>query len=211
MTRHWHTPAAIVVAGAMVAVAVYLALRRPEPEREPGDDRSADLAGPRVASHGSERPMSVERDERRRRDELDRLDARGTSTEPAPPSTPADRAGAIAGDPSMAVAGPLGMTPVSAALERQVIEDARKSFDDVRDRVRSECWDATQTPDAPDEVTVGLSLSFDAAGKVISSGVVENREATREGLATCLGPIIHTLEIPAPGANLSIVVDVAIP
>lgn len=207
MERHWHTPAAIVLAGALVAVAVYLALRRPAPEADPAVSREADASGEaRPARSSSHEPSWIERDRRRRLEELgeDEPADRAAATPPADERvSEAERA--------MAVAGPLAMPPVDPELAQRVERDARDAFEALRDRARAQCWDGIEVPDSPGAVSVTLSISFDASGSVIASGIAENREASRPGLAQCLGPMIHSLEIPPPGSQVAVEVPVSLP
>ncbi|MFO7563443.1 MAG: hypothetical protein R6X02_12430 [Enhygromyxa sp.] len=113
---------------------------------------------------------------------------------------------------AMAVAPPLGVTAAPQGLDEKVQQDATEAFDDIRGRVRTECWDALPNdPEAPDAVNVVLSLSYGADGKLLASGISEDREASRKGLVKCLRPLIHELDVPAPGHNLSVELQVTIP
>ena len=206
MQRHWHTPAAVLVAGAMVAVAVYLALRTAPSQREPPSAVPRDAA-PRVDPPREPPRRSQPHDHApaTRQDE-------GKAEPVAPPS--AARVGderVPAAERAMAVAGPLAMPPVDAAVSRRVAQDARAAFETLRPTVRAACWDSTAGPEAPDRVALTLSLSYDASGSVIASGVAESREASRPGLAACLGPLVHALEVSAPGSNVSIELGVTLP
>lgn len=205
----WHTSVSILVAGGLVAGAIYLALRPStssqttagsptEPTVRKGD-RSAAIS-----------PMA-ERDRQRHWDAL----AQAEEDEPATPRDPEVPRSADAiseADRAMAVAPPLPGSPTPHNLTERVQRDASEAFDGIRKRVRADCWDTLpDDPDAPEAVNVTLSLSYGADGKLLASGISESRESHRPGLAACLGPLIQELEVPAPGSNLSIELSVAIP
>ena len=203
MALPWHTSVSILVAGSLVAGAVYLALR---PSASPEPTGSAAEPAARPDDRFANSPMA-ERDRQR-----------GWDDEPTPIPTPAVPVGSRSEKPvseadlAMAVAPPLGVPSTSQELAERLQQDAGEAFEGIRKRVRSDCWDALpDDPEAPDEVDVLLSLSYGADGKLLSSGINENRENNRAGLAACLGPLIKDLDVPAPGSNLSIQLSVTIP
>jgi hypothetical protein len=201
----WHTSVSILVAGGLVAGAVYLALR-PSPSPEPTTAAATKPAARSVDWFASS-PMA-ERDRQRGWDDEPEDDA----PEPAPTGAGSRSETPSEAEQAMAVAPPLGVPAVPQELSERLQQDAGEAFEGIRKRVRSDCWDALpDDPEAPDEVDVVLSLSYGANGKVIASGISENRESSRAGLATCLGPLVHELDVPAPGSNLSIELSVTIP
>lgn len=214
-SRSWQIPASIVIAGAMIAVAVYLALRtrapvEPTPEvgRAPGASSPAAVR-PRVG------PVRAEHERRRRIDDLG-ADEPTEEIEPPPselPPTPPPGERVSEAERAMAVAPPLlGLPPVPDELRQRVEADARAAFEGARDELRRECWDALPAdPAAPEAVSVTLSLSYDAEGHVLASGVAEDRRAARAGVASCLGPRIHELSVPPPGTSLGVEVVVELP
>ena len=157
----------------------------------------------------------AERDRRRRWDALGEPEGNDAPA-PAPPDDPEpprDEDRVSEAERALAVAPPLlGMPAVPRALSERVQRDAREAFEGIRGRVRADCWEAQPgEPEAPDAVDVVLSLSYDAEGTVIASGITEDREHSREGLAACLGPLVHELEVPAPGSHLSVELRVELP
>lgn len=201
----WHTSVSILVAGGLVAGAVYLALR-PSASREQPESTATERAAARPTDPFAISPMA-ERDRRRGWDD--------EPDESTPTPAPGTRGEKPIGEAelAMAVAPPLSGAPSTPReLVERVQRDAAEAFEGIRTRVRSDCWDALpDDPEAPEQVSVLLSLSYGADGKVIASGISENREQHRDGLAACLGPLVHGLEVPAPGTNLSIEVNVTIP
>jgi hypothetical protein len=201
----WHTSVSILVAGALVAGAVYFALR-PSPAPEPTTEVAQKPAARPVDWFASS-PMD-ERDRQRRWDD-----------EPEPELTPEPLDESRGEKPvseaerAMAVASPLlGVPAVPQEQAARLQRDAAEAFEGLRNRVRSDCWDALpDDPEAPDEVDVVLSLSYSADGNVIASGISESREKNRAGVAACLAPFIRELDVPAPGSNLSIELSVTIP
>jgi hypothetical protein len=197
----WHTSVSILVAGALVAGAIYLALRT-SPVPEPTTAATTEPAArpdPFATS-----PMA-ERDRQRRWDDE-------PTPEPAPPGGSRSEKVVSEAERAMAVAPPLDVPSIPQEQTERLQQDAGEAFEGIRNRVRSDCWDKLpDDPEAPDEVNLMLSLSYGADGKVIASGISENREGYRAGLATCLGPLIHGLDVAAPGSNLSIELPVTIP
>jgi hypothetical protein len=198
----WHISVSILVAGGLVAGAVYLALR-PSASLEPRG-RSATQPTARPAEGFASSPMA-ERDRRR-----------GWDDDPEPEPEPAgdSRGEKPVGEEqlAMAVAAPLGVPALPQELTERLQKDAGAAFEGIRHRVRSDCWDTLpDDPQAPDEVNLMLSLSYGADGKLLASGINESREGYRAGLSTCLGPLIQGLDVPAPGSNLSVELSVTIP
>jgi hypothetical protein len=202
-------PASIVLAGGMIAVALYLALR-PAPSHEPGSAPTEHTwAEPSPDASERRRDSPFEHREGRRDEastpaEIEREIAR--------PDARQERRSSAA-EAASAIAPPLAMMPtVSPELLGRVTDDATRAVVARRSEIRSQCWDALpDAEDAPAEVPLGLSISFDASGKVLASGVSEDRETARAGVAACVGPIVHSLEIPPPGANVGIELSITVP
>lgn len=119
----------------------------------------------------------------------------------------------MAVDPAQAIAPPFpaALTPSSDAVERATaaLEDA---VADARSGIRSKCWNELATgEDTPSEVTLHLSVSFDGDGNVVASGVSEDREARLDGLAQCVTPLVHGLEIPPPGEPVPVELSITVP
>jgi hypothetical protein len=224
MALPWHTSVSILVAGGLVAGAVYLALR-PSPAPEPPTSAATEPAA-RPTDWFATSPMA-ERDRQRRWD-----DEPTPESEPAPPGGSRgdkEKKDVSEAERAMAVAPPLvGVPSTPQEVVERLQQDAGKAFEDIRKRVRSDCWDTLpDDPEAPDEVKMMLSLSYGADGRVIASGINESRDEgdraagpravspramTRSStLAACLGPLVHGLDVPAPGSNLSVELSVTIP
>jgi hypothetical protein len=200
----WHTSVSILIAGSLVAGAVYFALRPSAPPAPSGGAATEPAA--RSAQGFAISPMA-ERDRQRGWD-----DESEPAPEPAPSGGSRSEAPVSEAELAMAVAPPLGVPSAPQELAARLQQDAGEAFEGIRNRVRSDCWDALpDDPEAPDEVDVVLSLSYGADGKLLASGVSESREINRPGLTACLGPLVHELDVPAPGSNLSIELSVTIP
>jgi hypothetical protein len=180
MALPWHVSVSILLAGALVAVAVYL---RPSASPEPTERFPTS-------------PMA-ERDRRR-----------GWDDEPAPePARP------VVGGAELANSevSPLGV-PSTPQERTELQKNAGEAFERIRNRVRSDCWDKLpDDPEAPDELNLTLRLSYDADGKVLMSGIHDPPEGYSVDLDDCLGPLIHGLDVPAPGSNGSVELHVTIP
>lgn len=206
MSPQWRTPAAIVLAGAFIAVAIYLGLRRPSDGDAvgPTEPNAARPSDPRARAVPSVAVRSSEDDEASAERSVAHAEA---APSPTPPDD-AQRRGAV--DPALAVAPSLsGLPPVPADVVQRVEEDVLAEFASIRDRVRAKCWDPL--PDTPDTVEVGVSLSYAADGRVLASGIVEDRAHDVEGLAACLRPVVHGLNVPPPGNNVAVQVRLTLP
>lgn len=199
MNREWITPLSILAGSVIVALGLYFGLRAAPQPREPAPQETARRADAPARS----RPESPFADRERRRVFDDEM----------PEDEPTEAAAEAAQPPPIAASrpGPAG-TPAAETREPTRVEQASaEAFESVRSEVR-ECWNSLpDDPEAPSSVALDLSLSYDAEGNLIASGVSENREARRDGLAQCLGPIVHGLRIPAPGSNTSVQVRVTVP
>jgi hypothetical protein len=210
MSREWTTPLSIVIGSGIVSLGLYFGLR-PAPSSNETSAATPDLsANVRPGNRRAEEPPFVERDRHRGLDD-DEDQGNDEIPPPAPEDPRREEYVPSAAEQAMAIASPLPSLPQSPGLAAQVEGDSAEAFDAVRSEAR-ECWNSLpDDPEAPSSVSLDLSLSYDAEGNVIASGVSEDREARRDGLAQCLGPIVHGLRIPAPGSNASVQVRVTVP
>lgn len=210
MKREWSTPVSIVIGSAIVSVGVYYGLRSTPPARDPVPTTARAESTPSQARQES--PFAAARDRHRAfaEDDPPPIDDRSPSS---PSEPPRERPVPTEADLAMAVAAPLpSQSGASAEVEAQISESAAEAFEAIRDDVRDQCWDALpEDPDAPSSIPLELSLSYDPDGNVIASGVSEDHEVRRDGVAGCLGPLVHQLKIPAPGARASVSVRITIP
>jgi hypothetical protein len=200
-------PVSIVVGAAMIAWALYAALKPPSVDPT---STTRVRSAPEAAMH----PRAAVFEHRERRDEVrsstddasdDSRDDRSPEANERRQQTPEDAAAAIAPPLAMAPTAPPGIIA-------RVTDDTAQAVDAVRSEIRSQCWDALPDgKDTPAEVSLGLSVSFDARGKVIASGVSENRDAARPGVAQCVGAIVHGLEIPPPDTNVGVELSITVP
>lgn len=210
MRRDVATPLSIVVGSVIVSLGLYFALRPAPPSSEASGATADRPANARAGDRRAAEPPFTQRDRRRA---LDDDDDDGTDEIPAPAPDDRRREEYVPSEAeqAMAIASPLPSVPQPPGLATQVEKDSAEAFEAVRSEAR-ECWNALpDDPEAPSSVALDLSLSYDAEGNVIASGVSEDREARRDGLAQCLGPIVHGMHIPAPGANTSVQVRVTVP
>lgn len=200
--REWATPLSILCGSVIVGLGLYLGLRERAPSVEPAPVSKGDAPRPAL----QRKPGPFEERERRRA----YLDADGpTADEPGNDEANAEVSpDGATNSGSVAAAAHAGAQAPASQVER----DAAEAFETVRAEVVDKCWNSLpDDPDAPSSVSVDLSLSYDPEGNLIATGVSEDRAARRDGVATCLGPIVHNLKIPPPGAHRSARVRVTIP
>ena len=205
MRRESAIPVSILVGSVIIALGLYFGLRASGPSIE----RGGAVQGAPKPRTDDRRPTAnpfTERDRHRATDdeEADAPPISGEAGEGEPP---------LVGEAEgvMATASEMPSSRRSSGLSAQVEKDSAEAFEAVRSEAR-ECWNALpDDPEAPSSVALDLSLSYDAEGNVIASGVSEDREARRDGLSACLGPIVHGMRIPAPGSNTSVQVRVTVP
>jgi hypothetical protein len=200
-------PVSIVVGAAMIAWALYAALK--PPSADPTSTTRVRSA-PDATMHP--RPAVFEHRERRDDDPSSTDEAPDDSRDEHRPEAD-ERRQQTPQDAAAAIAPPLAVAPTAPpGIIARVTDDTAQAIDAARSEIRSQCWDALPNDeDAPAEVSLGLSVSFDARGKVIASGVSESRDAARPGVAQCVGAIVHGLEIPAPETNVGVELSITVP
>lgn len=157
LDKHISTQTAVLLAGALIAAAVFFGLRSREP------------APPAPAP----RPSAVS--------DLDQiLDPPPAPPRPsaAPPSTP---------PPAET------MAPDRAA----VLAAARKELERHRTAVVEACVKpALEKQPQPPTIKLTFNITFDAQGKQVMRGVVEDRATMREGVSMCAMQAIPVLALP---------------
>ncbi|WP_437720985.1 hypothetical protein [Sorangium sp. So ce861] len=184
MSRQLSTPTAILLGSAMIAAAVYLGLRH-GPAAVAPDPRAA--AGD--ASH------------------------RG---EPAPPAGAAERARAAGeGAPAAQRAAGEGAPAAqrAAAVPREeVARQAARALDARRPALVERCYrPAIAAQPAPREVKYVFNLTFDAQGRQIARGIIEDREASRPDVTACLVTALPPIAVEPPGASVRVDVPFSLP
>ncbi len=159
MAPSWSMPVAVVAAGGLIGLGVYLGLRTP------ASDSPADVV----------------------------VEDSHVGPAPAPPV-------------AVASLGPDGDARAQAQTR------ARAAVAAVHDTLVEACWEpsAAKVPE-PTSINVGLSLAFDADGKMRGTGVVERREASRPYISDCLARKVHTLSIEGVGQPVSLEVELTLP
>ncbi|AGP38795.1 hypothetical protein [Sorangium cellulosum] len=187
MSRQLSTPTAILLGSAMIAAAVYLGLRHgpaavaPDPRAAAGD-----------ASH------------------------RG---EPAPPAGAAERAsgerapgeGAPAAQRAPGEGAPAAQRAPAVSRE-EVARQAARALDARRPALVERCYKpAIAAQPAPREVKYVFNLTFDAQGRQIARGIIEDREASRPDVTACLATALPPVAVEPPGASVRVDVPFSLP
>jgi hypothetical protein len=102
--------------------------------------------------------------------------------------------------------------PSPGASREVVAQQAGKALDAQRAILVKRCWEpaVAKTPE-PKTIRYVLNLSFDAAGRQIGRGIIEDRETARIDVTRCVGENLPPLEVPAPGAVISVEVPFSLP
>ncbi|WP_437950070.1 hypothetical protein WME98_04100 [Sorangium sp. So ce296] len=181
MSRQLSTPTAILLGSAMIAAAVYLGLRH-GPAAVAPDSRAA--AGD--ASH------------------------RG---EPAPPAGAAERA---SGERAPGEGAPGEGAPAAqrapAVPREEVARQAARALEARRPALVERCYKpAIAARPAPREVKYVFNLTFDAQGRQIARGIIEDREASRPDVTACLATALPPVAVEPPGASVRVDVPFSLP
>ena len=177
----WYTPAAIVFAGALVGLGAYFGLAANQTE----------------ATSGTSPTLPAE-------------------AATAPPNGRAANGAAAAVATETSVPAPAAPPPAPARPAVADVEGATKAvlaeLEKAKPNIVKNCWDPSfaKNPE-PASVTVGVNMAFRTSGKLVGSGVAENREASRPDMFDCLAAEVHKIEIPPQPANVSVEVSLTLP
>ncbi|WP_437670017.1 hypothetical protein [Sorangium sp. So ce131] len=131
------------------------------------------------------RELEARRDER-----APGADAPARSATPAPDATPAP----------------------SAAPRDEVARRAVEALEAHRAALTQRCYTPAMAaqPDRP-VVKYIFNITFDAQGRQIARGVIEDRETARPEVTACLATALPPLSIPPPGARVRVDVPFSLP
>ncbi|CAN95462.1 hypothetical protein predicted by Glimmer/Critica [Sorangium cellulosum So ce56] len=129
----------------------------------------------------------------------------GVPADPRPaggaPSPPADAASAAAA-PS---AGP-------GVPRDEVATQAARALEAHRPALIERCYKpAVAAQPAPREVKYVFNLTFDAQGRQLARGIIEDREASRPEVTACLVDALPPVAVAPPGANVRVDVPFSLP
>ncbi|WP_437989626.1 hypothetical protein [Sorangium sp. So ce145] len=148
----------------------------------------------------------------------------GVPADPRPaggaPSPPADAASAAAA-PS---AGPAARAPGAGAPARplqapalgvprdEVATQAARALEAHRPALIERCYKpAVAAQPAPRGVKYVFNLTFDAQGRQLARGIIEDREASRPEVTACLVDALPPVAVAPPGANVRVDVPFSLP
>jgi hypothetical protein len=133
------------------------------------------------------------------------------------PQAPPPASGAV----SEAAARPRARAPEPAApppapspgASREVVtQQAGKALGAHRAALVKRCWEpAVAKAPEPRTIRYVFNLAFDAAGREVARGVIEDRETARIDVTRCVGENLPPIEVPPPGAVISVEVPFSLP
>ncbi|WP_437293240.1 hypothetical protein [Sorangium sp. So ce426] len=183
MGRQLSTPTAILLGSAMIAAAVYLGLRH-GPAGVPADPRPAGEAPSPSAGAAS---------------------AAGSAARAAGAGAPARAAGPDA--PARHV-----QPPAPSAARGEVATQAARALEAHRPALIERCYKpAVAAQPAPRGVKYVFNLTFDAQGRQLARGIIEDREASRPEVTACLVDALPPVAVAPPGANVRVDVPFSLP
>lgn len=98
------------------------------------------------------------------------------------------------------------------ALAARAQANAARALDAIRPRLLAECWAPSRAAAAdPPRVRYLLDVTFDAGGKQIALGVVEERGLARADVAKCLRRQPLDLRIDPPGSSVRVQLALELP
>lgn len=189
----WSTPAAIIIAGALAGLGAYFGLKadgEPNPSLTKVSPAAADSAGSHDSAGNASPATAPSATSTPDAGTAARQGAQGPATEPSLPSAPIDR----------------------SALDSEVHAAAMKALEAAKPAIIRDCWEPSfaENPE-PAQIKLGFSLSFRKSGKMVASGVIEDREARRPDMFDCLAAAAHALEIPPQPTDVTTQIEFTLP
>ncbi|WP_437332252.1 hypothetical protein [Sorangium sp. So ce394] len=123
--------------------------------------------------------------------------------EPAPPAGAAERA---PGERAPAA------QRAPAVPREEVARQAARALEARRPALVERCYKpAIAARPAPREVKYVFNLTFDAQGRQIARGIIEDREASRPDVTACLATALPPVAVEPPGASVRVDVPFSLP
>jgi hypothetical protein len=93
-----------------------------------------------------------------------------------------------------------------------LLQQAKDALDAQRAMLTEKCW-VPAIKDQPDPHEIGyvFDFTFDAQGRQIMRGTIENRATARPAVTSCVADALLPIVIPAPGASVRIEVPFRLP
>lgn len=134
------------------------------------------------------------------------LQHRPAAPPPAPVGADAPRAQPAATEPDRAA-------PAAALTDRsEVLKQVEAELAKHRKMLTDRCLapSLAQKPE-PKSVSYVFNYTFDASGKQITRGVIENRESSRPDVTRCVTENLPMIEVPPPGQSTPVDVPFVLP
>ncbi|AUX34741.1 MULTISPECIES: hypothetical protein [Sorangium] len=124
---------------------------------------------------------------------------------------PAPRAGAAEGARAPGEGAPAPQR--APAVPREEVErQAARALDARRPALVERCYKpAIAARPAPREVKYVFNLTFDAQGRQIARGIIEDRETSRPDVTACLVAALPPIAVEPPGASVRVDVPFSLP
>ncbi|WP_437791379.1 hypothetical protein [Sorangium sp. So ce693] len=128
----------------------------------------------------------------------------GVPTEPRPvvgaPWQPADAVSSA------------GAAPAPSVPREQVAMQAARALEAHRPALIERCYKpAAAARPAPRGVKYIFNLTFDARGRQLARGIIEDREASSPEVTACVVDALPAVAVPPPGANVRVDVPFSLP
>ena len=140
----------------------------------------------------------------------------GVATDPRPagsaPSQPAEAASSAG--PAQRAPGAVAPAPQPApSVPRdEVARQAARALDAHRPALIERCYKpAVAAQPGPRGVRYVFNLTFDAQGRQIARGIIEDHEASRPEVTACLVAALPPVAVAPPGANVRVDVPFSLP
>ncbi|WP_438014299.1 hypothetical protein WMF18_25695 [Sorangium sp. So ce315] len=135
----------------------------------------------------------------------------------APDARPAEGAAALQAGPGASAAtaerAAAPAPPAAPSVPRdEVARQAARALDAHRPALVERCYRPAIAAQAePRTVKYVFNITFDARGRQIARGLIEDREAARPEVTACLVAALPPVEIAPPGANVRVDVPFSLP
>ncbi|WP_437708226.1 hypothetical protein WMF45_29600 [Sorangium sp. So ce448] len=139
-------------------------------------------------------------------------DPRPAREAPEPPADAASSAGPAARAPGAGAPARPVQAPAPSVARDEVAMQAARALEAHRPALIERCYKpAIAAQPAPRGVKYVFNLTFDAQGRQLARGIIEDREASRPEVTACLVDALPSVAVAPPGANVRVDVPFSLP